>query len=147
MNKTEIGDMIQKYRKLKGMTQEELAKVIGVSRATLANYERGNREPSFDTIEKFVTTLNIPSTVYFKNIDTSEDVLWAFKNSILNEVITLAKGMREKEKMSEEEINIARLMLRKKYEEIEDWKRAICATFSASEFEEFLFEIGAEFLM
>ncbi len=35
------------------MTQEEVAKIMGIARSTLGNYENGTREPDLDTIRKF----------------------------------------------------------------------------------------------
>lgn len=39
---------IKKFRKLKGLTQEELAMMLGVSRTTLGNWESGTRIPPLD---------------------------------------------------------------------------------------------------
>jgi transcriptional regulator with XRE-family HTH domain len=36
-----IGKRVKEARKAAGATQSELAKVVGISRASLANYERG----------------------------------------------------------------------------------------------------------
>lgn len=45
-------DRIRKLREEKGLTQEELAKILGISRATLASWETGRREPDFETTSK-----------------------------------------------------------------------------------------------
>lgn len=39
--KIHLGEIIRIYRKREGVTQEELAKLIGVSSVTLGNYENG----------------------------------------------------------------------------------------------------------
>ena len=41
-----INNQIKKYREQKNLTQEELAKTIGVSRQTIIAMEKGNYEPS-----------------------------------------------------------------------------------------------------
>lgn len=41
----EMGARLQAERKRLGLTQEELAFVVGVSKRTLASYEAGSREP------------------------------------------------------------------------------------------------------
>lgn len=46
-------EVIRELRKEKGMTQIELAGKLGIARATLANYETGNREPELEVFEKF----------------------------------------------------------------------------------------------
>ena len=40
------GVLLRLLRKQKGMTMEETAKTVGISRQALSNYERGVREPS-----------------------------------------------------------------------------------------------------
>ena len=37
------GDLLRLLRKQKGMTMEETAKTVGISRQALSNYERGVR--------------------------------------------------------------------------------------------------------
>lgn len=38
-------------RKRENKTQKELAKELGIAQSTLAGYEQGTREPSFETLE------------------------------------------------------------------------------------------------
>lgn len=54
-----VSDQIQKLRKEKGLTQEELANAIGIKRGTLAQYESGKRNPKKETLEKFAEALNV----------------------------------------------------------------------------------------
>jgi len=44
---------ISELRKIKNLTQEELAKNLGISRGRLSNYEQGIREPDFQTLSRF----------------------------------------------------------------------------------------------
>ncbi|WP_081734274.1 helix-turn-helix domain-containing protein [Halalkalibacter akibai] len=53
------GKRIRAYRKLKGYTQQEFAKEIGVSVSVLGEVERGNRLPSEPVVERMATVLNI----------------------------------------------------------------------------------------
>ncbi|MEF3086450.1 helix-turn-helix domain-containing protein [Bacillus altitudinis] len=41
-----------KLRKSKKLTQEQMSEKIGIHRATYANYERGYRQPDYDTLIK-----------------------------------------------------------------------------------------------
>lgn len=41
-----VENQVVKYRKLKGITQEELAEYLGVSRQTVIAIEKGNYSPS-----------------------------------------------------------------------------------------------------
>ena len=42
----------QEQEKEKGLTQEQLADMIGVAKSTLTGYEKGNREPDVMKIKK-----------------------------------------------------------------------------------------------
>ncbi|MFC0559616.1 helix-turn-helix domain-containing protein [Halalkalibacter alkalisediminis] len=53
------GRRIRAYRKLKGYTQEEFAKEIGMSVSVLGEVERGNRLPSEPILERMALILNI----------------------------------------------------------------------------------------
>lgn len=46
-----IGKIIKKIRKEKGLTQNELAKIIGISQTTLSGYETGYSNPIYETIK------------------------------------------------------------------------------------------------
>ncbi|CAM4247111.1 helix-turn-helix domain-containing protein [Lederbergia lenta] len=53
------GRRIRAFRKLKGYTQEGLAKDIGVSVSILGEIERGSRTPANEIIEKISRALGI----------------------------------------------------------------------------------------
>lgn len=43
----------------KGLTQDELAKAVGIARNTVSRYETGDTKPSFDMVVKLAKILNI----------------------------------------------------------------------------------------
>ena len=47
-----IGSRIKEKRESIGMTQEELAAELGVSKGAIGNYESGKREPDYETLLK-----------------------------------------------------------------------------------------------
>jgi len=53
------GRRIRAFRKLKGYTQEGLAKDLGVSVSVLGEVERGNRVPSKQFVKEIAEQLNI----------------------------------------------------------------------------------------
>jgi transcriptional regulator with XRE-family HTH domain len=53
------GRRIRAYRKLKGFTQENFAKKIGVSVSILGEIERGNRMPTMEFLEEVAVSLQI----------------------------------------------------------------------------------------
>ena len=50
---------IKQYRKLKNITQEEMATLLNVTRQSYINYESGETEPSFETLKKISKILNV----------------------------------------------------------------------------------------
>jgi transcriptional regulator with XRE-family HTH domain len=57
------GERIAQLREKHGLTQEDLAGKIGISRASLSHYETSRREPDYDTITKIATLFRV-STDY-----------------------------------------------------------------------------------
>src|SRR6187455_3135103 len=66
--------MLEKERLKRGWTQNEVALKVGVARPTYANYEKGKREPDFETSQKladlFETTID-----YLLGKETKYDLL------------------------------------------------------------------------
>lgn len=50
---------LRQLRKDAGLTQEQLAKEVGVSKSSINMYERGEREPSYKTLEKISKFFNL----------------------------------------------------------------------------------------
>lgn len=55
----EIGKRIKQFRENKSLTQEELGKAIGVSRASIANYENSNQAIYISDLYKIADVLEI----------------------------------------------------------------------------------------
>ena len=55
-----FGTKIKKLRAAKGMKQDDLAKVIGVSKGTVPVWERNARFPEMDTIQRLVNYFEVP---------------------------------------------------------------------------------------
>ena len=54
-----VGNIIQKCRKSKGMTQEVLSGLAGLDRTHYSKIERGLRSPTIDTLFKIASALDI----------------------------------------------------------------------------------------
>jgi transcriptional regulator with XRE-family HTH domain len=57
--KVKFGRKLRQIRRLKNLTQEQLAEAIGVSVEFISNIERGINAPSFDTLEKLSEFLHV----------------------------------------------------------------------------------------
>ena len=53
------GEMIREKRKEMGMTQSDLAKIIGTDPATISRWETGSREPTMAAYEKIMKVLGV----------------------------------------------------------------------------------------
>lgn len=59
------------YRKLKGLTQAELAEICDVSNGTIGNIECGITKPSFDLILQLSAALEITPEILFHSAESS----------------------------------------------------------------------------
>ena len=55
------GQRIKELRAEKGLTQKELANLIGGAQNTIAQYEKGLAKPSVDVVVKLVQIFNVTS--------------------------------------------------------------------------------------
>ena len=53
-----IGIRIRDFRESKGLTQKELAEIVGVQDAVISNWETGRNRPNVDVLKKLCTALN-----------------------------------------------------------------------------------------
>lgn len=62
-------ERIVDLRKRRKLSQQELAKAIGISREALSGYEQGRREPSLDTLEKLADYFGVSLDYLFGRTD------------------------------------------------------------------------------
>lgn len=62
-----FNNRLKEARKNKGLTQKELAEVIGVAKSTVAGYEIGNSEPNAMTIGKIMTALEVDANYLWQD--------------------------------------------------------------------------------
>ena len=55
----ELGQTIRAARKKRGISQEELAKHLGVTKSTISKYELGHREPSLEQLIEIADALSL----------------------------------------------------------------------------------------
>ena len=63
---TNFGERVRCYRKMRNVTQEGLAKAVGVSRSVIGKLERDNIMPSAETAMKIAKRLDIPLVYMLK---------------------------------------------------------------------------------
>lgn len=55
----DLGSNIKKYRKEAGLTQKELAEILGVAVGTIQQYELGKRQPRLEMINRIAGALDM----------------------------------------------------------------------------------------
>ena len=66
---TELGQRIRKYRKGKGLTQEELSSKCNLHPTYIGQIERGEKCPSIESVYKICKALELKTAVLFEKID------------------------------------------------------------------------------
>lgn len=80
--KYEIGNRIRKYRKESGLTQEQLAEKISVTKSRVSNWEQGINRPDADIIGKICRALNVsPSDLL--DVHLTDDELNAHEKKVI----------------------------------------------------------------
>jgi transcriptional regulator with XRE-family HTH domain len=59
-----IGQLIRETRKARGMTQMDLAELLGVSYQQVQKYEKGNENISVERLQQIARALNVPITLF-----------------------------------------------------------------------------------
>lgn len=80
-----LGNRIKKYRISIKMTQQEFAKRLGVTGASVSAYENGTRYPSLDIIVKIAKVLNI----------TTDELLTGKREKVYLDVAKLDHNQRD----------------------------------------------------
>ncbi|MGF6949101.1 transcriptional regulator with XRE-family HTH domain [Neobacillus sp. B4I6] len=62
-----IGEKLNSFRILKGISSSELEKICGVSQATISKIENNIQSPSIETLNKICDALEIPVSLLFKD--------------------------------------------------------------------------------
>lgn len=92
-------ETLKKLRKSRGLTTEQLAKIIHVSKRTIENYESGKTNPDFDTLKHFARFFNVTIDYLLEN---ESDVIFITKKEyeslILLKKLVIDLENREKNK-------------------------------------------------
>lgn len=97
--KNNIADKIKTLRKAKGLTQEQFAERIGLTRGAIGGYETGRRNPRLPDLQKIADFFGV-GLDYFGVATTDEvfDILARAKDVFASDVIS----KDEKEKLYKE---------------------------------------------
>ncbi|MCL2843521.1 MAG: helix-turn-helix domain-containing protein [Oscillospiraceae bacterium] len=68
-----IGGIIRDARRIKGMTQEQLAEAVDITPAFIGHIERGGRSLSLTSLVGIANVLDIPMSYFFADEDITPD--------------------------------------------------------------------------
>jgi transcriptional regulator with XRE-family HTH domain len=64
---------IRELRRKTGLTQAELARLVGTSQPTIAAYEAGRKSPTLQTLSRIARAVGLEAMVFFVPVMTRED--------------------------------------------------------------------------
>lgn len=82
-----LGKRIKEVRKSKGLTQEQVAEIIGMEPASLSNIENGRYYPTSDNLEKIINVLGVkPSELYsFEHLAPEPELISEMNEAMQND--------------------------------------------------------------
>ena len=87
INMARFNDMMKSYRKDRGISQAELAKIIGVSTSTIGMYESEKRHPNFKTEEAIADYFNVTlDMLRGQGDESSEHISKGYRIPVLGKV-------------------------------------------------------------
>ena len=108
-------DRLKEARLSRGLTQEQVAKQIGVAKSTFTGYEKGNSEPNMITISKIMNVLKVDA-----------NFLWQDETNYLTELV----------------VSLDEKSLLKKYRDLDDHGREIVDFILNKEHERYMASIN-----
>lgn len=101
-----FNDVLRQLRNNAGMSQEELAKRLGMSKSAISMYESGSREPSLEILEAIADIFNVDMNTLtdskrsFELDDELQEYLEELKNrEEMRMLFSLAKGATKEDVM------------------------------------------------
>ena len=101
--------LLKDRRKIKGLTQYDASKIIGVARTTYADYENGKIQPPIDKIRKISEWLDLPLEKLM-NIQYADYSELDHKNEIVNSLDDIATEVKRLKLNDQEKYLIINLL-------------------------------------
>lgn len=101
--------LLKERRKIKGLTQYDASKIIGVARTTYADYENGKIQPPIDKIRKISDWLDLPLEKLM-NIQYTDYAELDYKPEIVNALDDIASEIKRLKLKDQEKYLIINLL-------------------------------------
>lgn len=86
-----IGSLIAKLRKEKGLSQEDFAAAIGCTKQAISNYERNTRKPDYEMLEAIADEFNVPMGFFLSEEEQKEKLDRIYRTYNINKS-TISEG-------------------------------------------------------
>ncbi len=97
LNAVILGEKIKQARTVKGLSQFQLAEMVGVHEKQISRIEKGINMPSFDTALKIIHSLNIDTALLAKdsinNYNPLRDDIMALLSDAIDEELLLYRDL------------------------------------------------------
>ena len=101
--------LLKERRKIKGLTQYDASKIVGVARTTYADYENGKIQPPIDKIRKISDWLDLPLEKLM-NIQYTDYAELDYKPEIVNSLDDIASEVKRLKLKDQEKYLIINLL-------------------------------------
>ena len=98
MNQTAIGNYIEKKRREKKLTQEQLAEKLGVSDKTVSKWENGKCMPEYSIIEQLCRELSVTLSELMGGKDAADDSVCVYNDE---QILDLLRRIQELERQKD----------------------------------------------
>ena len=98
-----IGEKVRQARTLSKMTQEQLAKKIGIGRVVILKIESGQREARAGELESIAEVTNQPVSFFYDELEKPREFV----------KVTFAKGIRDLSDLSEKDLEVIDSVVRR----------------------------------
>lgn len=105
-----LGDRIKEARVKSGLTQEQLASMIGVAKSTITGYEKGNRIPPAATVGEIADATNVDANFLYQ-----DEVKERRENNVSLEELSIIKKYRYITEHSPEGASVVDTVLDREY--------------------------------
>lgn len=96
VNLADFGSILKTLRKQAGLTQQQLAAQLGITKSVVSFYELQARSPSPEVLEKLAQIFHV-STDYLLGLDTRETIdVSGLDEKDISALRTLVNGLRRK---------------------------------------------------
>lgn len=100
----EIGKKLQRAREEAGLSQEELARKLGCTQASLSNYELGKRRLYLADLQRIGQILGKPVTFFLEDseeeLPTRDDLKGILKDTYIREVLSAVRDLKPAQRKS-----------------------------------------------